>query len=201
MLFQGQEFASSSPFFFFASHNDDLRPLVREGRIQFLSQFRALAQPEMRPYHVDPGDPATFERCKLDFGERQKHAGIYEMHKDLLRLRKEDRALAEPWRTGGFDGAVLSNDAFLLRYFGDDGRPGDSRLLIVNLGRDLRFDPAPEPLLAPPEGHIWDLRWSSEDPRYGGSGTPPVESPDGWRIPGHAAVVLYPAEEKPKWQI
>ncbi len=49
----------------------------------------------------------------------------------------------------GIDGAVLSPDAFVIRYFGMDC---DDRLLIVNFGRDLKLNPAPEPLLAPPEG-------------------------------------------------
>jgi maltooligosyltrehalose trehalohydrolase len=72
-------------------------------------------------------------------------------------------------------------------------------LLIVNLGPDLHLDPAPEPLLAPPRGAGWTLLWSSEDPRYGGSGTPQLESAfDNWRIPGHAAVVLAPKPELPK---
>ena len=34
----------------------------------------------------------------------------------------------------------------------------------------------PEPLLAPPEDTLWDILWSSEDPRYGGSGTAPPET-------------------------
>ena len=69
---------------------------------------------------------------------------------------------------------------------------GDDRLLLVNLGRDLHLDPAPEPLLAPPEGRRWSVLWSSEDPRYGGGGTVPPETEDNWRIPGEAAVVLVP---------
>jgi maltooligosyltrehalose trehalohydrolase len=36
----------------------------------------------------------------------------------------------------------------------------------------------------------WELVWSSEDPRYDGSGTPPVLTDDGIRLPGEAAVVL-----------
>jgi maltooligosyltrehalose trehalohydrolase len=32
MLFQGQEFSASSPFFFFAHHEPDLGKLVREGK-------------------------------------------------------------------------------------------------------------------------------------------------------------------------
>jgi maltooligosyltrehalose trehalohydrolase len=200
MLFQGQEFAASAPFVFFADHDDRLRALVREGRIQFLAQFRNLAQPEARACFADPGDPATFERCKLDFSERSKHAPLYQLHKDLLRLRREDPVFRAQ-RPGGVDGAVLGPEAFVLRYFG--GTPGsdDDRLLLVNLGVDLRFDPAPEPLLAPPEDRLWEVGWSSEDPRYGGCGTAPPDAPDNWRIPGHAAVVMRPAKAPEPWQI
>ncbi len=76
----------------------------------------------------------------------------------------------------------------MLRFFvPDDG----DRLLIVNLGRDLHLDPAPEPLLAPPEARLdWYPVWSSEDPKYGGHGTAPLDTDDNWWIPGEAAVVL-----------
>jgi maltooligosyltrehalose trehalohydrolase len=187
MLFQGQEFAASSPFLFFADHDDRLRPIVHEGRIQFLSQFRALAQPESRSCLSDPGDRATFERCKLDLSEREKHPAAYRLHKDLLRLRRDDPVFRAQ-RPGGVDGAVLATEAFVLRYFGKDG---DDRLLLVNLGRDLRLDPAPEPLLAPPEGRLWELLWSSEEPRYGGCGTAPPDGPENWHVPGHAALALH----------
>jgi maltooligosyltrehalose trehalohydrolase len=197
MLFQGQEFAATTPFLFFADHNDDLRALVQKGRIEFLSQFRSLAQPEMRGRQPDPGDHSTFERCKLDFSEREKHAEMYRLHKDLLRLRREDAAFRAQ-RPRGVDGAVLARETFVLRFFGEEG---DDRLLLVNLGRDLLLDPAPEPLLAPPEGRLWELAWSSEDPEYGGSGTAPLETADNWRIPGHAAVVMRPVEPNEPWQI
>jgi maltooligosyltrehalose trehalohydrolase len=95
------------------------------------------------------------------------------------------------------DGAVLGEEAFVLRYFG--GRDGD-RLLMVNLGRDLSLDAAPEPLLAPVEGRPWVLQWSSEDPRYGGCGTAPLDGRVGWRIPGNAAIVMRSAEANPVWQ-
>jgi maltooligosyltrehalose trehalohydrolase len=193
----GQEFAASSPFFFFADHQGELSKLVCEGRIQFLAQFPNLAQPETRQLFTDPCGQMTFERCRLNFSERQSHSGIYQMHKDLLRLRR-DESVFHAQRHGGVDGAVLGPEAFLLRYFAENG---NDRLLIVNLGLDLRLDPAPEPLLAPPEDHVWKLAWSSEDPRYGGSGTAPVDSGEGWRIPGHAAVVMRPAAHNGKWQI
>ncbi len=197
MLFQGQEFASTSPFYFFADHDARLSSLVRRGRADFLAQFPSLAQPGVSGVFQDPGALATFESCKLDFGERRSHAAIYQLHKDLMRLRREDPVFrAQTPR--GVDGAVLSAEAFVLRFFGENG---DDRLLLVNLGVDLQLDPAPEPLLAPPEGKLWDLLWSSEDPRYDGTGTPPVDSDSNWRVPGHSAAVMHPAEAKSIWQI
>jgi maltooligosyltrehalose trehalohydrolase len=111
------------------------------------------------------------------------------LHRDLLRLRREEPVFRAQ-RRGGLDGAVLGPEALVLRFF---GTAGDDRLLIVNLGRDLALRPAPEPLLAPPEGMVWEPLWSSEDPRYDGGGTAPLEGEDGWQLPGHAAVVLRPA--------
>lgn len=189
MLFQGQEFAASAPFHYFADHEPDLAAKVEEGRAEFLSQFRSLATPDMRAHLKRPQDEDTFRRSTLDHGEREAHAEVWALHRDLLRLRREDpvfRAQGD----GGLDGAVLGAEAFVLRFFGVDG---DDRLLLVNLGRDLRLDVLPEPLLAPPVGGEWTTLWSSEAPCYGGCGMAAVVSPDGgWRLPGHAAVVMAP---------
>jgi maltooligosyltrehalose trehalohydrolase len=188
MLFQGQEFAASSPFLFFADHNADLAKLVRRGRAEFLSQFRSLALPEMQACLPDPTDPRTFERCKLDWSERQTHAEMYALHRDLLVLRRTDPVFRAQ-RQRGLDGAVLGPQTFVLRFFSEDD---NDRLLLVNLGRDLHLEPAPEPLLAPPEDRVWDVLWSSEDVRYGGCGTAPLDTDENWRIPAEAAVVLGP---------
>src|SRR6185295_7727065 len=107
-----------------------------------------------------------------------------------LRLRRREAVFARR-ESLSFDGAVLGESSFLLRFFGE--RDEEDRLLIVNLGNDQRLTPAPEPLLAPPEGYRWGLLWSSESPRYGGSGTAEPESEkNGWHLPGRAAVFLQP---------
>jgi maltooligosyltrehalose trehalohydrolase len=187
LLFQGQEFACSSPFLFFADHNPDLARLVRQGRGDFLAQFPSLATLEARALFADPSDEKTFRACKLDFAERQRHAEAYALHRDLLRLRREDPVFAAQG-SGRMDGAVLGAEAFVMRFFAG----GDERLLVVNLGKHLRLEVAPEPLLAPPEGRVWEVLWSSDSPRYGSGSTPPIETEDGWRLPGEAAVVLAP---------
>jgi len=194
MLFQGQEFGASSPFHYFSDHDPELAKLVKEGRALSVHQFRSLDTLEMQSYLPDPGNPSVFERCKLDFGERERHRPLYDLHKDLLRLRRETKVFRAQ-KPGGLDGSVLAAECLLLRFFDD---AGDDRLLVVNLGRDLHLDPAPEPLLAPPEGMRWQVLWSSEDPKYGGTGTPPLDSEENWRFPGHAAVALYPIPMEPQ---
>ncbi len=190
MLFQGQEFAASSPFFYFADHKPELAALVSEGRIDFMAQFRSLATGEWVGQAADPADPSTFTRSKVDHGERETHKQVWQLYRDLIRLRQNDPVFHSQ-AIGGVDGAVLAHEAFVLRFFGDD--EGD-RLLLINLGPDLNLNPAPEPLLAPPEGTEWALAWSSEDPDYGGIGTAALESENNWMIPGHAAFAMKSAE-------
>lgn len=185
MLFQGQEFAASAPFVYFADHNPELAKLVAIGRRKFLEQFQSIAQSESTPYLANPQSEETFTRCKLDFAERERHSDYYALHRDLLKMRRDDPVFRTV-HTGGVDGAVLGPEAFVLRFFATDG---DDRLLLVNLGPDLELSTMPEPLLAPIKGGAWKILWSSEDPRYGGRGTPPLGQ-ESWRLPGHAALVL-----------
>jgi maltooligosyltrehalose trehalohydrolase len=186
MLFQGQEFGASSPFLYFADHNPELARLVAKGRKEGLKQFSSIASEEA--ILDEPGGEETFLRSKLDFSERVKNAGIYELHRDLIRLRKQDAVFSKP-RAGGVDGAVLGQEAFVLRFFGENG---EDRLLIVNLGAELSLGPVPEPLLAPLEGSRWKMKWCSESPRYGGCGIRPLKDKGCWTISAHCAVVLEP---------
>lgn len=196
MLFQGQEFASSSPFFYFADHEGQTAKEVARGRAAFLSQFPALATGEMQARLADPADPETFAKSRIDHGERFLHREAYALHHDLLRLRREDPAFRKAGNTGNIDGAVLGCDAFVLRFFGEE--EAQDRLLLCNLGRDLVLCPAPEPLLGLSKEFDWALLWSSEDPAYGGASTPPWPAEGGWRLSGETAVVLYP---KPRSQV
>src|SRR5712691_3734750 len=172
MLFQGQEFSASTPFLYFADFEADLAEGVRKGRCEFLTQFPSVADLERwRGVLAHPGDVATFERCWLDFTERDRHADAYALHADLLRLRREEAAFCAQ-QPGGVDGAVLSASALALRFFTPDHL--DDRVLIVNLGRGFDRTSIAEPLLAPPQNTDWIIRWSSEDPAYGGTGTPDI---------------------------
>ncbi len=186
MLFQGQEFAASAPFLYFADHKAELRAPISKGRTEFLSQFPSVTDPAVQATLPSPVDAQTFERSKLDLSERERHADWYALHRDLIQLRRRDPViLAAAERRP--DGAVIAAGAFVLRYFG--GAAGD-RLLVVNLGCDLDLQPMPEPLLSPPFGCRWEVEWSSESPRYGGGGTPPGWSHSHLHVPGAAALLL-----------
>jgi maltooligosyltrehalose trehalohydrolase len=195
LLFQGQEFASSSPFLYFADPGPDLAPSVTKGRLKFLSQFPSLALPELQRSIPEPSDSATFARCRLNFAERHTNGQTYRLHADLLRLRRNDVCL-RPQDKRSLAAAVINDDCFLVRYFSTDPQHlnATQRLLVVNFGRELHLDPAPEPLLAPPEDRSWSVLWSSEDLCYGGLGTPALETDDNWRIPAECAVLMQPVQ-------
>ena len=186
MLFQGQEFASSAPFLYFADQEPELSKIVERERRKFLCQFPSVASATDDCF-ASPGDRHTFERCKLDFGERERHAPIYALHRDLLALRRERPAFAEQ-RSDWMHGAVLSESALALRFL----NPAGDALLLVNLGADLELDPVPEPLLAPPERGEFRLLWCSEDPRYGGKGAGETYVNGQFRLPARSALVFVP---------
>jgi len=185
MLFQGQEFASPSPFHYFNDSDEGDNP--RRARMEFLSQFPSLATDEAKAAIRDPADPAVFRESRLSDADRAGRPEIRRLHKDLLRLRREDAALRLQG-DGGLDGAVLGPEAVVLRVFGQE--EGDDRILLVNLGRDFVYAPNSEPLLAPPEGRRWEPLWSSAAVKYGGAGTPDPLTEAGWRLPRASTMVL-----------
>ena len=91
LLFQGEEFGASSPFLFFADVGDAaVRDGIRKGRAELLAPFLSLTEEETLRSLPAPDDPQTFSRCKLDFSEREKNRELYDLHIDLLKLRRED---------------------------------------------------------------------------------------------------------------
>lgn len=193
LLFQGQEYWASSPFQYFADHGGELADSVNRGREAFLHQFPSLAAKETQCYLSKPHDTRTFYRCKLDRHERISNGAVYQMHKDLLHLRKSEPAFAEA-RFNPIDGAVLGERAFVIRFFGAQAE--DTCLLMLNYGTDLKLSPLPEPLLAPPLGFTWEVLWSSEHPDYGGNGIIPFRLNEGAMVSAHSAMILKSQKSK-----
>lgn len=104
MLFQGEEWAASTPFQYFTDHQEpDLARAVCEGR---KGEFAAFGwDPEDIP---DPQAAATFQRSKLDWTEaaREPHKSILDWYKQLIRLRTRTHEL----RDGRFDAVDVNYD-------------------------------------------------------------------------------------------
>lgn len=91
MLFQGEEWAASSPFQYFTDHEDkELGRLVSEGRKREFAAFGW--NPDDIP---DPQDEQTFLRSKLNWDEQaqQPHADILDWYRKLISLRKSQPGL------------------------------------------------------------------------------------------------------------
>ena len=89
MLFQGEEWAASTPFQYFTDHEDpELGQAVSEGRRR---EFEAFGwQPQDVP---DPQDPETFRRSVLNWSEldQEPHAAVLDWYRRLVALRQEHR--------------------------------------------------------------------------------------------------------------
>lgn len=93
LLFQGEEWAASSPFQYFTSHPDEeLANAVREGRKR---EFAAFAWQGEVP---DPQDAETLRRSCLDWSElrAEPHAAMLRWYRDLIRLRRSEPDLCDP---------------------------------------------------------------------------------------------------------
>ena len=91
MIFQGEEWAASSPFQYFADHNDPaLARAVSSGRKKEFESFGW--DPNAIP---DPENRETFLRSKLNWDERSAgdHGRMYAWYRDLIRLRRTTPAL------------------------------------------------------------------------------------------------------------
>ena len=184
MLFQGQESATSSPFTYFADHEGELAEAVRKGRLEFLSQFPSLTDPETREVLPDPADEVSFRACRISWSG---HSGAEEarlLHTHLLALRQTDPVLSGLGTTSTQVAASAPTpEVVLLRYTAG----ADERLVVVNLGRrtKLRMN---DPLLAPATRHLrWTVAWCSERPVYGGPGVAPLDGEGPWTLQANCA--------------
>ena len=90
MLFMGEEYGEKAPFLYFTSHSDqDLIDAVRNGRKSEFDDFEWEGEPP------DPHDEETFRQSKLNWQllERDDHSSLWQLYRELLRVRRETPAL------------------------------------------------------------------------------------------------------------
>lgn len=175
LLFMGQEFAASTPFCFFTDMPEDLGKLVTEGRRREFHEFGAFGDKQLRDSIPDPQARTTFERSKLRLEERDAHAGMYALYRDLIALRKNDDAL------GGGDRScteafALGAELIAVRRWNDE----HELMLLANFG--------PESSTTLEEG--WTVAFSTQNSRYGGQGQPFNHCDGSATIPARTSVIL-----------
>jgi maltooligosyltrehalose trehalohydrolase len=99
MIFEGEEYAASTPFQYFADHDDpEMRKAVKEGR---RGEFAAFG---WNPAEIpDPENGETFERSKLRWDEvhEGRHEEMFQWYRGLIALRRGSDSLnnGEPGQT------------------------------------------------------------------------------------------------------
>ena len=99
LLFQGEEWGTMTPFYYFISYDDPaLNDAVRRGRRAEHEDFVAAherAAGGAGEAFADPADPATFAACRLDWDEpgRPAHAALLALHRALFALRRDHPSL------------------------------------------------------------------------------------------------------------
>jgi len=91
MLFQGEEHAATTPFLYFADHEDpEMAKMVAEGRRRDFGAFGY-----DRDQISDPENRKTFERSKLNWDEvhEGEHGELLEWCRKLIHLRRTSPAL------------------------------------------------------------------------------------------------------------
>jgi maltooligosyltrehalose trehalohydrolase len=166
LLFMGDEFAASAPFYYFTDHNHELGAQVLVGRIAEFKDFWSSRTPEPAPV-PNPQDEEAFASSRLDLGERTQppHDGVYRLTRELLRLRREDPVLRvqDRWRLLA---AAPAPDLVGVERWDEEG---NRRLLLVNFGQETAFDIGAQAWL----GEAASLRWR------------PLLSTNGQRFAGH----------------
>ncbi|MEY9627303.1 malto-oligosyltrehalose trehalohydrolase [Sinorhizobium fredii] len=75
LLFMGEEYGESQPFFFFADYQDELGAAVRRGRLEEARSFGGMPHGKTADDLPDPLDPRTFAASKLHWERAESAAG------------------------------------------------------------------------------------------------------------------------------
>jgi maltooligosyltrehalose trehalohydrolase len=164
MLFQGQEWAATTPFLYFTDHEPELGRLVTRGRREEFARFRGFKAADI----PDPQAHDTFEASRLQWDEIRKpaHSQVLELHRELLALRETEPALARR-RRGTYECEPVGAKAVALRYRTPGGK--DDVLVVANLQGALAVDLGASELTRPPGSCRWMPLISSEELRFGGA--------------------------------
>ncbi|KJS01169.1 MAG: 1,4-alpha-glucan branching protein [Desulfobulbaceae bacterium BRH_c16a] len=159
LLFMGQEWATSRPFFFFCDFQPELAALVTAGRREEFADFAQFHDPRQRQRIPDPNREETFQRSILDWREveENEYRQWLLFHRQLLQVRRERVVpLLDKIVAGKASYRRLGSHSLRATWPLQDGR---TFVLLLNLGErpvsEVRF----------PEGEIIWTTGEEEKPK------------------------------------
>ncbi len=164
LIFQGQEWAASTPFLYFTDHHDALGLLVTEGRRKEFAGFAAFANPALVKAIPDPQAKATFLDSKLKWEEIGVgvHAQTRALYREALRLRREEKAILARDDRANWQALALGENTVAIAY--TDVAAGEMCMVVANLkGGD-------EHAAVIDEGPPVEVIFSTNEARFGGDG-------------------------------
>jgi maltooligosyltrehalose trehalohydrolase len=189
MLFQGQEWASSSPFQFFTDHNEELGKLVTAGRRKEFGKFKAFNDPATREKIPDPQAKSTFDNSKLKWDEvhSEEHEGVFQLYKALLKLRHSEPALDNADRANFNVQAVDDKSVVLVRKPASSSDPSVVAVFHVKNGKhDVD-------IASFVSGKTAEVIFTTEDARFttgSGKGDAPVLTQNKVHFTNSSAIIL-----------
>ena len=91
-LFMGEEFAAAQPFLYFCDFNPDLVKHIAINRRKSFAHIQGFRTTRTRARIPDPTQPATFQRCKLDWNSvgQSPHSDWLYFYRRLLAVRQRE---------------------------------------------------------------------------------------------------------------
>jgi hypothetical protein len=167
----GQEWNASTPFQFFADHNQKLGQSINDGRRREFDKFVASSDRLISLTIPDPQDEKTFANSKLRWEELKdpQHAQILRLYREFLVLRQTQRGSGVLSRE---DYSVLElDDGIVAILFGSAAEYNFAVLTDLVGGHDQRA--LDDKRIAPGLGRDWKSILSSNEKRFGGTNDPP----------------------------
>lgn len=158
LLFMGEEYGESSPFYFFVSHSDlNLIEAVRKGRRQEFAAFDWPGEPR------DPQDPQTFYKSKLTPRQLSQNTkqSLRKFYVELIRRRKSLRTVLD---AGKESIRVREFEPEKIVAVGYDGRADEVCLVLC-------FAEQPSIVKLPLSRGRWKVELDSALRCWGGQGT------------------------------
>ena len=108
LMFMGEEYDETEPFFFFTDFHGELAATVREGRRDEFSHFRMFVDAHDREAIPDPNEVETFLGSKLDWSklEEEDAQAALARTRMLLKLRQE-HVVPRVMSAGGDAGRIV----------------------------------------------------------------------------------------------